>query len=398
MGPKTSMKAMILAAGKGTRVQPITHVIPKPMIPILQKPVMEFLLELLKEHGFKEIMVNVSHLAEEIENYFRDGQRFGVEIAYSFEGRIEDGELVGDALGSAGGLKKIQDFQKFFDDTFVVLCGDALIDLDLSEAVKRHKEKGALATLITKSVPQEIVSSYGVVVTDEDDRVKAFQEKPSIDSALSNNINTGIYLFEPEIFEYIPSNQPFDIGADLFPKLVEIGAPFFALSMDFEWVDIGKVPDYWSAIRNVLLGEVRQIEIPGKEVRPGIFTGLNVSANWDKINVTGPIYVGGMTCIEDGATIVGPSMIGPSCYICEGATIDNSIIFDYSRIGPGVQLLEKLVFGRYCVDKNGDHLDLQDAALDWLITDSRRQDLGQPSPQQKAMAELLGTDLIGTVN
>ena len=398
MRPKTSMKAMILAAGKGTRVQPITHVIPKPMIPILQKPVMEFLLELLKEHGFKEIMVNVSHLAEEIENYFRDGQRFGVEIAYSFEGRIEDGELVGDALGSAGGLKKIQDFQKFFDDTFVVLCGDALIDLDLSEAVKRHKEKGALATLITKSVPQENVSSYGVVVTDKDDRVQAFQEKPSIDSALSNNINTGIYLFEPEIFEYIPSNQPFDIGADLFPKLVEIGAPFFAFSMDFEWVDIGKVPDYWSAIRNVLLGEVRQIEIPGKEVRPGIFTGLNVSANWDKINVTGPIYVGGMTCIEDGATIVGPSMIGPSCYICEGATIDNSIIFDYSRIGPGVQLLEKLVFGRYCVDKNGDHLDLQDAALDWLITDSRRQDLGQPSPQQKAMAELLGTDLIGTVN
>ena len=392
------MKAMILAAGKGTRVQPITHVIPKPMIPILQKPVMEFLLELLKEHGFKEIMVNVSHLAEEIENYFRDGQRFGVEIAYSFEGRIEDGELVGDALGSAGGLKKIQDFQKFFDDTFVVLCGDALIDLDLSEAVKRHKQKGALATLITKSVPQESVSSYGVVVTDEDDRVKAFQEKPSIDSALSNKINTGIYLFEPEIFEYIPSNQPFDIGADLFPKLVEIGAPFFALSMDFEWVDIGKVPDYWSAIRNVLLGEVRQIEIPGKEVRPGIYTGLNVSANWDKINVKGPIYVGGMTCIEDGATIVGPSMIGPSCYICEGATIDNSIIFDYSRIGPGVQLLEKLVFGRYCVDKNGDHLDLQDAALDWLITDSRRQDLGQPSPQQKAMAELLGTDLIGTVN
>ena len=204
MGPKTSMKAMILAAGKGTRVQPITHVIPKPMIPILQKPVMEFLLELLKEHGFKEIMVNVSHLAEEIENYFRDGQRFGVEIAYSFEGRIEDGELVGDALGSAGGLKKIQDFQKFFDDTFVVLCGDALIDLDLSEAVKRHKQKGALATLITKSVPQENVSSYGVVVTDEDDRVKAFQEKPSIDSALSNKINTGIYLFEPEIFEYIP--------------------------------------------------------------------------------------------------------------------------------------------------------------------------------------------------
>ncbi|KZR61450.1 D-glycero-alpha-D-manno-heptose 1-phosphate guanylyltransferase [Prochlorococcus sp. MIT 1306] len=384
---------MILAAGKGTRVQPITHVIPKPMIPILQKPVMEFLLELLKEHGFKEVMVNVSHLAEEIENYFRDGQRFGVEIAYSFEGRIEEGELIGDALGSAGGLKKIQDFQQFFDDTFVVLCGDALIDLDLSEAVKRHRAKGALASLVTKRVPKDQVSSYGVVVTDENDCVQAFQEKPSTDAALSDTINTGIYLFEPEIFEHIPSDQPFDIGSDLFPKLVEMGLPFFALPMDFEWVDIGKVPDYWRAIRSVLQGEVRQVGIPGKEVRPGIYTGLNVAANWDKINVQGPIYVGGMTRIEDGATIIGPSMIGPSCCICEGATVDNSIIFDYSRIGAGVQLVEKLVFGRYCVGKNGDHFDLQEAALDWLITDARRQDLVEPSPQQKAMAELLGTDL-----
>ncbi|WP_320663412.1 NDP-sugar synthase [Prochlorococcus sp. MIT 1223] len=392
------MKAMILAAGKGTRVQPITHVIPKPMIPILQKPVMEFLLELLKEHGFKEVMVNVSHLAEEIENYFRDGQRFGVEIAYSFEGRIEDGELIGDALGSAGGLKKIQDFQEFFDDTFVVLCGDALIDLDLSEAVKRHKEKGALASLITKRVPKEQVSSYGVVVTDEDDRVKAFQEKPSIDKALGNMINTGIYLFEPEIFNHIPSSKAFDIGADLFPKLVSLGAPFYALPMDFEWVDIGKVPDYWQAIRSVLCGRVRQVDIPGKEAIPGVYTGLNVAANWDKIKVEGPVYVGGMTRIEDGATIIGPSMIGPSCHICEGATIDNSIIFDYSRIGAGVQLVEKLVFGRYCVDKNGDHFDLQEAALDWLITDARRQDLGEPSPQQKAMAELLGTDLMSASN
>ena len=387
------MKAMILAAGKGTRVRPITHTIPKPMIPILQKPVMEFLLELLREHGFTEIMVNVSHLAEEIENYFRDGQRFGVEIAYSFEGRIEDGELIGDAVGSAGGLKKIQSFQPFFDDTFVVLCGDALIDLDLSEAVRRHKEKGAMASLITKRVPRDQVSSYGVVVTDDDGRVLSFQEKPAVDEAASDMINTGIYIFEPEVLNYVPEGQPFDIGADLFPQLVADGAPFYALPMEFEWVDIGKVPDYWQAIRSVLQGDVRQVQIPGKEIRPGVYAGLNVAANWDKIHVEGPIYVGGMSKIEDGATIIGPAMIGPSCHICEGATIDNSIIFDYSRIGPGVRLAEKLVFGRYCVDRNGDHFDLQEAALDWLITDARRQDHSEPSPQQKAMAELLGTDL-----
>ncbi|MBM5806398.1 MAG: NDP-sugar synthase [Cyanobacteria bacterium M_surface_10_m2_179] len=387
------MKAMILAAGKGTRVRPITHIVPKPMIPILQKPVMEFLLELLREHGFTEIMVNVSHLAEEIENYFRDGQRFGVEIAYSFEGRIEDGQLIGDALGSAGGLKKIQTFQRFFDDTFVVLCGDALIDLDLSEAVRRHKAKGAMASLITKRVPRDQVSSYGVVVTDADGRVRSFQEKPAVDEAASDMINTGIYIFEPEVLDYVPDGVPFDIGSDLFPRLVADNAAFYALPMEFEWVDIGKVPDYWQAIRSVLQGQVRQVQIPGKEVRPGIFAGLNVAANWDKIKVEGPIYVGGMSRIEDGATIIGPAMIGPSCHICEGATIDNSIIFDYSRIGPGVRLVEKLVFGRYCVDRNGDHFDLQEAALDWLITDVRRQDHVSPSPQQKAMAELLGTDL-----
>lgn len=387
------MKAMILAAGKGTRVRPITHTIPKPMIPILQKPVMEFLLELLRQHGFTEVMVNVSHLAHEIENYFRDGQRFGVEIAYSFEGRIEDGQLIGEAMGSAGGLKKIQNFQPFFDDTFVVLCGDALIDLNLSEAVRRHRQKGAMASMVTKRVPREQVSSYGVVVTDGEGRVKAFQEKPSIEDALSDTINTGIYIFEPEIFEHIPNDTSYDIGADLFPKLVEEGVPFYALPMEFEWVDIGKVPDYWQAIRAVLQGEVRQVTIPGKQVRPGIYTGLNVAANWDKIQVEGPVYVGGMTKIEDGVSIIGPAMIGPSCHICAGATIDNSIIFDYSRIGAGVRLVEKLVFGRYCVDRSGDHIDVQEASLDWLITDARRQDLRQPSPEQKALAELLGSDL-----
>ena len=149
------MKAMILAAGKGTRVRPITHTTPQPMIPILQKPVMEFLVELLRQHGFDQIMVNVSHLADVIENYFRDGQKFGVQIAYSFEGRIEDGQMIGDAVGSAGGMKWIQDFSPFFDDTFVVLCGDALIDLDLTAAVKWHREKGAIATVVMKTVSKE---------------------------------------------------------------------------------------------------------------------------------------------------------------------------------------------------------------------------------------------------
>ncbi|GAB4468382.1 MAG: NDP-sugar synthase [Elainellaceae cyanobacterium] len=387
------MKAMILAAGKGTRVRPITYVIPKPMIPILQKPVMEFLLELLRQHGFDEIMVNVSHLAYEIESYFRDGQRFGVQIAYSFEGRIVDGELEGQAVGSAGGMRKIQDFAPFFDDTFVVLCGDALIDLNLTEAVRWHREKGAIATVIMKDVPREEVSSYGVVVTDESGRIQTFQEKPSVEEALSTSINTGIYIFEPEIFDYIPSGVEFDIGGELFPKLVEKGAPFYGVSMDFEWVDIGKVPDYWHAIRSVLKGEVKNVEIPGREVRPGIYTGINVAVNWDKVDIQGPVYIGGMTKIEDGARIIGPSMIGPNCHICSGATVDNSVIFEYSRLGPGVRLVDKLVFGQYCVDKTGASIDVQAAALDWLIADTRGDIPVEAPIEHQAITELLGAEI-----
>ncbi|MDJ0633997.1 MAG: NDP-sugar synthase [Xenococcaceae cyanobacterium MO_188.B29] len=382
------MKAMILAAGKGTRVRPITYTIPKPLIPILQKPVMEFLLELLRKHGFSEIMVNVSHLAEEIENYFRDGQRFGVDIAYSFEGSIVEGKLVGAALGSAGGLKRIQDFNAFFDDTFIVLCGDALIDLDLTAALKWHKEKGSIATIVTKSVPKEDVPSYGVVVTDDDGKIKSFQEKPSVEEALSTEINTGIYIFEPQVIDYIPPKQKYDIGGELFPQLVEMGAPFYAVSMDFEWVDIGKVPDYWHAIRGVLTKEIKNVDIPGKEVSPGIYTGLNVAVNWDKVNIKGPVYIGGMTKIEDGATIIGPAMIGPNCWICSGATVDNSVIFEYSRLGAGVRLVDKLVFGRYCVDKTGAAIDVQAAALDWLITDSR-QTMVEQEPTGDMIKDLL---------
>ena len=386
------MKAMILAAGKGTRVRPITYTIPKPLIPILQKPVMEFLLELLRQHGFDQIMVNVSHLAHEIEGYFRDGQRFGVDIGYSFEGSIVDGELVGEAVGSAGGLRKIQDFNAFFDDTFVVLCGDALIDLDLTAAVKQHRANGAIATVVTKKVPKEDVPSYGVVVTDDDGRIQSFQEKPSVEEALSRDINTGIYIFEPEIFDYIPPNQEFDIGGELFPKLVEKEAPFYAVSMDFEWVDIGKVPDYWQAVRGVLTREIKNVNIPGTEVSPGIYTGLNVAVNWDKVDIEGPVYIGGMTKIEDGAKIVGPAMIGPNCYICSGATVDNSVIFEYSRLGEGIRLVDKLVFGRYCVDKTGAAIDLQAAALDWLITDTRNNPSARELDEHQVIKDFLKED------
>ena len=174
------MKAMILAAGKGTRVRPLTYDVPKPMIPLLGKPVMAYLVEHLAQHGVNQIMVNVSYLHEKIEEFFGEGHQFGVQIGYSFEGYTkDDGEVVPEPIGSAGGMKKIQEFGGFFDETTIVLCGDALIDLDLGAALAEHKAKGAIASVITREVPWDKVSSYGVVVTDADGRITQFQEKPS---------------------------------------------------------------------------------------------------------------------------------------------------------------------------------------------------------------------------
>ncbi|MDP6030413.1 MAG: nucleotidyltransferase family protein, partial [Arenicellales bacterium] len=223
------MKAMILAAGKGTRVRPLTHVMPKPMIPVLGKPVMEYLVEHLARHGFDQIMVNISHLAHSIEGYFGDGRRWDVEIGYSFEGYLEGGETVAEPLGSAGGIKRIQEFGNFFDDTFLVVCGDALIDLDLSAVLRKHWQSGAAASIVVREVSRERVSSYGVVVCDDAGRIQSFQEKPATEEALSQLANTGIYIFEPAIIDLIPHATEFDIGSELFPLILEQDFSFHAI-------------------------------------------------------------------------------------------------------------------------------------------------------------------------
>src|SRR5436190_20400473 len=178
------MKAVILAGGKGTRVRPITETIPKPMIPIINKPILEFLIELLRQHGFTQIMITTSYLAWNIESYFREGSRFGVQIGYSYEGFYHDGEAVPEAQGSPGGLKKIHEASGFFDETFVVLCGDAIIDLDLTRALDLHNRSKALATIVLKEVPKEDVARFGIVKLAPDGQILQFQEKPRPEDAI----------------------------------------------------------------------------------------------------------------------------------------------------------------------------------------------------------------------
>lgn len=374
---------MILAAGKGTRVQPLTYEMPKPMIPILGKPVMEYLLEELASQGTREVMINLSYLPEQIESYFRDGRRWGVEIGYSFEGHIENGEIQPHALGSAGGMKKIQTFGGFFDETFIVVCGDALIDLDIQEALRIHREKGAIASLIAKEVPIEEVSSYGVVVADADGRISSFQEKPSVAEARSNLVNTGIYIFEPEVLDLIPDGVNYDIGSQLFPTLVERGLPFYAINLPFIWIDIGNVRDFWFAHQEVLSGHYPHIPMPGEEIRPGIWAGLNVSIDWQDVNITGPVYIGSGTRVEAGATIEGPSWIGHGCQIRGGAHISKSVIFEYSRIGSHAWLDSMVVCGVYGVDSQGRTVNLAEADLGWIVEDARLPINNSPPPANR---------------
>jgi mannose-1-phosphate guanylyltransferase len=369
------MKAMILAAGKGTRVRPLTYDLPKPMIPLLGKPVMAYLVEHLAKHGVSEIMVNVSYLHEKIEEYFGEGEQFGVQIGYSFEGyTTDDGTVVPEPIGSAGGMKKIQEFGGFFDDTTIVLCGDALIDLDLKAALLEHRRKGALASVITREVPWDKVSSYGVVVTDDNGRITQFQEKPSEKEALSNFISTGIYIFEPEVIDMIPSGVSFDIGSELFPLLAERGLPFYAQRRPFNWLDIGSVPDYWEVLQSVLTGEVNHMDVPGIQIEPGLWVGLNTSIDWNGTRIEGPVYIGSGVKIEAGVTIVGPTWIGHGSHICEGAQVVRSVLFEYTRVLNGISLDEMIVFKDYSVDRAGEMKHASEYSADsWLNARDRRQ-------------------------
>ena len=360
-------KGMILAAGQGSRVRPLTKDLPKPMVPILGKPVMEYLIEHLARHGIKEIMVNVAFHHHKIEQYFGDGHRWGVESGYAYEGVREHGDVIPKPFGSAGGMRRIQDFSGFFDEPTLVLCGDALIDLDIGAALHEHKTKGAIASVVTLDVPRADVSNYGIVVAGADGQIQSFQEKPKPEDAKSTLASTGIYIFEPEVLQKIPSGKVYDIGSELFPQLVAEKLPFFAQNRFFNWIDIGRVSDYWTVLQRVLRGEVAEMNMPGRQVKPGVWVGLNTSIPWDQVNITGPVYIGSSVRVEPGATITGPAWIGHGSVVRSGARVTRSILFEYTRIAADMHFNEMIVSPQYCVDRYGETLYRGDdtAQLRW---------------------------------
>lgn len=238
------MKAVIMAGGKGTRLQPLTKRMPKPMLHLLDRPTMEYIVELLACHGFDDITITVCYMSDVIRNYFSDGSAWGVRISYQEE-------FV--PLGTAGGVKVLENQ---LDETFIVTSGDGLTDFDLSLALEKHRSHGGVATLLLKKVRNPF--GYGTVDLDRDGRIVQFVEKPeTVIEGKVYLVNTGIYILEPEIFDYIPADRPFDFGRELFPLLIRAGVPIYGCEIDGYWSDVGTLQQYYQTQLDMIHGGVK---------------------------------------------------------------------------------------------------------------------------------------------
>ncbi|MGE5396814.1 MAG: sugar phosphate nucleotidyltransferase [Chitinophagales bacterium] len=316
------MKAVIMAGGESTRLRPLTCMHPKPLVPVLDRPVMEYIVELLKSHGFTDIIVTLFYLPDAIQAHFGNGSQFGVKMRYFVE------EF---PLGTAGSVRNAK---KYLDDTFLVISGDTLTDIDLSRVVEYHREKKAIATLALSKVDNPL--EYGVVMTDEEGKITRFLEKPSWAEVFSDTVNTGIYVLEPEIFDYFDDKQVFDFSKDLFPLLMAKNQPLYATLCPEYWCDIGSLHQYRQANYDLLSGNVKA-KIQAPEIKEGIFIGEGASIE-DTAILEKPCYIGPGARIKEGARIGAGSVIGRGCNLNEGVSIKRSILWDKVYAGKKAEL------------------------------------------------------------
>jgi len=312
---------MVLAAGLGTRLRPLTYEITKPMVPVLDRPVMEHILDLLARHGFTEVIANLHYFPDSIKEYF------GERISY----RVEE-----ELLGTAGGVRACADF--FGGESFLVISGDALTDIDLGALAARHHEAGGIATLAVKKVPD--TREYGVVLHDRSGRVTGFQEKPAPAEALSDLGNCGIYVFSPEIFDYFPERPFADWAQDVFPALLEQDVPFFIHELREYWNDVGSLSELRQGTFDALAGELR-LEIQGAEVAPGVTVVEGTSLPADAI-VEGPAWIGADVALGAQVRLTGPVVLGDGAAIGDRAQLRSSIVFPGTEIGADAILIDAI--------------------------------------------------------
>ncbi|HYF62786.1 MAG TPA: sugar phosphate nucleotidyltransferase, partial [Herpetosiphonaceae bacterium] len=323
------MKAVLMAGGEGSRLRPLTISRPKPMVPLVDRPVMGQIIELLKRHGVTEIIITVQYLANIIQDFYGDGSAYDVDISYSVE------EV---PLGTAGAVKYAS---RLLDDDepFLVISGDALTDFDLTALVEAHKKSGAAATLTLTRVPNPL--EYGVVITDESGRIRQFLEKPSWGEVFSDTVNTGIYVISPEVLDHIPLNEQYDFSKDLFPDLLRRGELLCGYIAEGYWTDVGTIEAYMRACADYLAGLVNLPRL-GVNIGGEIWTEGEVEIAPDA-QLHGPVFLGHGVKIKGGTIIYGPSVIRDYTIVDARATIDRSLIWRNSYVGERAELRGAIV-------------------------------------------------------
>ncbi len=315
------MRAMVLAAGLGTRLRPLTYEITKPMVPVLDRPVMEHILDLLDRHGFEQVVANLHYFPQMIRDHF------GERISYH-----EEPEL----LGTAGGVRGCAEF--FGDEPFLVISGDALTDIDLTALVQRHREAGGIATLAVKQVRD--TREFGVVLHDREGRITGFQEKPDPDEALSDLGNCGIYVFDPQIFDYFPERPFADWAQDVFPALLENDVAFYVHEVRDYWNDIGSLAELRQGTFDALAGELR-LQVAGEEVAAGVIVASGSSLP-DDAEVEGAAWIGRDVRIGAGVRLIGPMVLGDGTRLGDGAMLRSSILLPGTEIAAGSILIDAI--------------------------------------------------------
>ncbi len=317
------MKAVVMAGGEGTRLRPMTANQPKPLLPVINRPIMEHVLRLLRRHGLTETVVTVQFLAALIRNYFGDGEELGMSLHYATE------EM---PLGTAGSVKNAAD--KLRDDRFLVISGDALTDIDLTDMIRFHRENRALVTIGLKRVPNPL--EFGIIIVDEQGRVQRFLEKPTWGQVFSDTVNTGIYVMEPSVLDEVATDRPVDWSADVFPRLLERGAPLYGYVAEGYWEDVGTHESYLKAQADALSGRVR-LEFGAFELSPGVWAAEGASIDPEAI-LKGPLYVGDYAKVEAGAELREYTVLGSNVVVKSGAFVHRAVIHDNVYIGPGANL------------------------------------------------------------